>query len=155
MSPVPNTGFVCAEGKVGQKPEWMNVWMHVQCSFTTHSWPSPLLDDLPSSEDTESLVPPCWVSGHCVLTRLLLLDSRLCEDSHRGVPMRFFTTKLKVWYEVLLPSSFPLPPVHSPFLCSLLLKVKWYAYVAGANWCQCVYNFISQNQSKSKNSCTF
>lgn len=152
MSPGPKTGFVNVEWKVGQRPEEMHTPMHIQCSFTAYPWPRLLLGGPFSSKDPEFSVPHVGSQVIvCLLDYGVFLDSRLCEGSHRGMPGRCFTAKLKVWGKVF-PSSFPL--IHSPFLCSLFLKDKCSAYVTGANGCQCVYNLISQNQSV-QNSCTF
>lgn len=85
----------------------MYTGMHVQCSFTARPWPSFLLDGPLSSEDPEHSVP--HVESQVIVYLLdneLFLDRKLCEGSHRGMPVRFFTTKLKLWYKYYFPLLF-------------------------------------------------
>lgn len=104
--------------------------------FPVHSWPSPLLGKTPSSEDPETSVPPSWVLG-------LEGIRRACQwPLHHQV--QSLTPHITSF-------SFPLPPVHSPFLCCMFLKDKWYAYMTGANGCQFgVISFHRINQSPRK-----
>lgn len=67
-------------------------------------------------------VSPCWVSGHCALT-----NRELSKGSHRQAD-ELFQHQAQSLPLTLFPSSFPLPPIHSAFLCCLLRtndKLMW------------------------------